>query len=156
MSNNLEQSLREISAGHQQDSQQILWRMAQPLFAKHSDLVSFAWAQYSDLGPWGDGFHADTDIEMIFVNDDIRYGDLSDLVLKPGAQLYPSGKYMRYRLEDHIEVDTEFAHLRPTFHDVADVLSQFDERMLWDAFGDHAKVVVSRTSITVEPFLDHE
>ena len=105
------------------------------LFKDNPILKSFGWRQYTPYFCDGDECIFSAQVEDPLINGLDSYGDSDDEVAE----------------EDQLDEKTH----EKLEKDVVKFLSQFDEDMLKDMFGDHCQVVVSEKEVAVEDY-EHE
>lgn len=143
--------LEELKAKHLERSKEMFTKVAGLLFQKHPKLKSFGWNQYTPYFNDGEECVFSANIDEPDINGengyDINFGDefVTDYSAKekdPITKEWPKIKNKSFDLE------LDAAHA-----DVKEFLSNIDESVLRDLFGDHVEVTVTAEGTETE---EHE
>jgi len=129
--------LDQLKAKHLEISKTMFSDVSKQLFEKHSVLESFGWKQYTPYFNDGDECTFSAHVEEPDINgydsyDDEIYEKLLDYEGKPRSNFDPA--------------------LQSAVDDVQGFLSNIDEQVLRNMFGDHVKITVSRDGVKVADY----
>lgn len=129
--------LEQLKAKHLEKSKAMFTDVAKQLFEKHAVLQSFRWTQYTPYFNDGDECVFSARVDQPDMNgmdyyDDELYEKLTDSQGNP-----------RKNFDENIN---------NAYKDVQEFLSNIDESILRDMFGDHVEVNVTRTGTEVEVY----
>lgn len=135
--------LEQLKAKHLERSKVMFTTVSKAVFDKHPALESFRWTQYTPYFNDGDECTFSANIDDPYINGKDSYDDESS-----------STKYEKNDQGEYVDVPNpdykpEIAAARK---DVTEFLSNIDESVLRDMFGDHKEVTVTRNGTEVEDY----
>jgi hypothetical protein len=144
----LKKSKKDLEKQIQKLGKEFFAEETKSLFAKHPELKTFAWVQFTPYFNDGETCYFSADLDTIYINED-EDDEGEGIYAGSVASYIKSGK------------DWDDKPFTPTANDLAAVdvskfLNQFDEDLLEDIFGDHVKVVVHRNGKVEKQEYDHD
>lgn len=142
--------LEELKKAHLEKSKAMFTAVAKKVFDKHPILESFSWTQYTPYFNDGDECVFSANIDYLSINDEeFGSGKMEEINTEygeydPATRSYPNKKETP---------NPDFnKNLLLAGEDAKEFLSNIDDSVLRDMFGDHVEVKVTRDGTEVEEY----
>lgn len=120
----------------------VLTEACKELFAKHPDLTSFSWRQYTQYFNDGDATHFSAGTDKWSLDVEVN-----------GSQVWSENSPEAGEENPNEDVEDRAAELA---EEIAKVLAIFEDEDYLRLFGDHARVRVTRDVIEIEAYTEHD
>jgi hypothetical protein len=140
----MNEELEALKKAHLEKSKLMFTDVAKSVFDKHPKLESFGWNQYTPYFNDGDECTFSANIDYVDINGENEYD----------SNVLQKTIYVQNAKGEYIETVNELYNpeLAAAQNDVKEFLSNIDESVLRDMFGDHVEVTVSRNGTEVEKY----
>ena len=138
-----------------QPSYEIFTDLQKEIFTKYPELESFSWSQYTPYFNDGDTCIFSANTSYIKINDE--YAEDSNWINKNNVvdwgKWNNSTKVYEGRVEEPNNLYNE--KLANAHDEIVNFLSYFDDDFYLSKFGDHAEIIITKDSLTIED-CDHD